>query len=247
MSDVYDESGTLIATTHPIQAAQHDVNTNNAPERIEALIEDCRKDVNNGLWYGAFSANSKVEAELADQITKLQELVVCLADQRPVPSESDEAVAREIAACVAGPMDGLPGSWAEVPAILARHRAPAGMSKSTGKIDTSGECVDYVKECQPAAVSADAVEWSSINTAPKDGTRIWVWGRYVMIEGVTENDFSNSYVASWDYDKWLIQWGGDLGDVPVQVADATHWMPYTPPFRPKAPSALSPETVCGGE
>ena len=32
MGDIYDESGTVVAT-HPVQAAQHDVNTNNAPEQ----------------------------------------------------------------------------------------------------------------------------------------------------------------------------------------------------------------------
>lgn len=45
MNDIYDESGTVVAT-HPVQAAQHDVNANNAPELTQAEMR-LEREVDN--------------------------------------------------------------------------------------------------------------------------------------------------------------------------------------------------------
>jgi len=64
------------------------------------------------------------------------------------------------------------------------------------------------------------VEWQPIETAPKDGTVIIVYGRFSPKENVQTVFYQT---AAWIDNKWLNAANSWLGDV-------THWMPL-----PKAP------------
>jgi hypothetical protein len=60
-------------------------------------------------------------------------------------------------------------------------------------------------------------EWQPIETAPKDGTRILIFG--------ARECYGGDYISLAYWDHW---WRGDY-DEPVYVDEPTHWMPLPPP------------------
>lgn len=134
MSDIYDESGTVVAT-HPVQAAQHDVNTNNAQQRINLKGDWYFKPDGSGYWVLIGPAGPLHHWEEND--------AQAFADTfQPQVSANDEAVAREIfnKCCMPdsryerGDTVGFEFAIGECAKILARHRHPAAVSADAVKL-----------------------------------------------------------------------------------------------------------------
>lgn len=215
--EIYDESG--FAVGHVPCERKCEGCKNAAPEQIkrDVVVENAMhrmatdKDYLNGV--------SPSEAiHMARYILYLEKSLATAAMQ-PVPSESDEAVAREIvAACVDDTElgeDQFNLDEKVIAAILAKHR-------------------------QPAAVSADAVDggWYRIDevTPPHEET---------VLLYTPATDFSPYEIeAGWASGGELITFpdGGQSISTRWWHGSATHWKPIGP-----LPAALSPETVCGGE
>lgn len=75
-------------------------------------------------------------------------------------------------------------------------------------------------------------EWRPIETAPKDGTRIWCWFHY-------DDEDSGAYAVRWDRNEYeeSKNWTLDDGESATLSYDPpTHWMPL-----PQPPNTHSPE------
>lgn len=68
-------------------------------------------------------------------------------------------------------------------------------------------------------------EWQTIDTAPKDGRQILLYGQwYGEINKLDEN--MSIYLAEYIYDEWSVV-GGDY--YASNVVNPTHWMPSPEP------------------
>ena len=67
--------------------------------------------------------------------------------------------------------------------------------------------------------------WQTIETAPKDGTSILLYGYW---EGEIHKieDEKNIWMAQYTYGDWLINGGDSYGSY---VRNPTHWMPLPEP------------------
>jgi hypothetical protein len=71
-------------------------------------------------------------------------------------------------------------------------------------------------------------EWLPIETAPKDGTTILAWSKY-LLEPVTAAWRRNAWMASWEKGA-VIEYQGDYGTEYKDASPLTHWQPLpTPP------------------
>lgn len=74
-------------------------------------------------------------------------------------------------------------------------------------------------------------EWQPIETAPKDGTWIIVFGGYAADDDADRTfaivQWSNYLNCGKTYPRWMFAWydGGYYG----RYYDPTHWMPLPPP------------------
>lgn len=69
-------------------------------------------------------------------------------------------------------------------------------------------------------------DWQPIETAPKDGTRILVYGKWRgELYGPTDDDAA-IYVAIWGGDGWMVE-GSEYYS--PWVDPATHWQPLPEP------------------
>ena len=68
-------------------------------------------------------------------------------------------------------------------------------------------------------------DWQTIETAPKDGTSILLYG-YWEGEIHSIEDEKNIWMAQYTYGDWLINGGDYYGSY---VRNPTHWMPLPEP------------------
>jgi hypothetical protein len=72
--------------------------------------------------------------------------------------------------------------------------------------------------------------WHPIETAPRDGTDILVWGRYCM-DPCTVRWKHEEWEGSWDGMR-VIDQSGDFGTTYQTITAPTHWMPLPEPPAP---------------
>lgn len=70
-------------------------------------------------------------------------------------------------------------------------------------------------------------EWQKIETAPKDGTLVLLWGRYWSDE---QGWMSTAINGRWRHERWEVY----CNSFPFGIRP-THWMPLPPP--PPSPAA----------
>jgi len=79
-----------------------------------------------------------------------------------------------------------------------------------------------------AARNAVVMEWQPIETAPRDGREILVWGEYQQVATARYSEWEKRFVASWE-DSSVIEYQGDFGTDYKTLATITHWMPLPAP------------------
>jgi hypothetical protein len=138
--DIYDESGTVVAAVdfvppHPIECERKCADcTNAAPERTLGELHTSIMNVIHNLKQGNV-LTAKLEAEEAQQY--------CEQLLQPAPTESDEAVARELHK--AGLLHGYDPDEAMDRAadIIAKHRQPVAPSRTAEEVNTiAGELLN---------------------------------------------------------------------------------------------------------
>ena len=68
--------------------------------------------------------------------------------------------------------------------------------------------------------------WQPIETAPKDGTNILIYGNWTTDMKGAMNEEKEILIAHWVYDEWFVE-GSEM--YAPTVTNATHWMPLPEP------------------
>lgn len=68
-------------------------------------------------------------------------------------------------------------------------------------------------------------QWQPIETAPKDGTRVLLFTRWLGDGQYHCPPFDDVQIGLWDRDEWEL----------INIGDPTHWMPLPSPPERNAP------------
>lgn len=90
-------------------------------------------------------------------------------------------------------------------------------NKQTATTKQENELREFISALESKAA---ALEWRTIESAPKDGTSIILWDQR------SPNGTRQSFAMAWDGNKWCSNWAYNNAFI---TQNQTHWMPLLPP------------------